>query len=234
MSRPPPCLRAGRMYKLNFAVLLEYWPALLAGLQMTIKVSVLSIFFGTLMGVAGALAKTSRFRLLRALAFTYVEWIRNTPLLIQILFIYFGLGVFFSLSPMVASVFALSFFSGAYITEIIRAGIQSIHRGQTEAGLSLGMRPWQVFRYVILMPTLRVVWPPLASQFIATMLGSSVVSAISAEELTYAGMMLESRTFRTFEIFFFITIVYFLMARLFSFLFSLTGKKVFREAWGQL
>jgi polar amino acid transport system permease protein len=84
------------------------------------------------------------------------------------------------------------------------------------------------------MPTLRVVWPPLAGQFIATMLGSSVVSAISAEELTYAGMMLESRTFRTFEIFFFITIVYFLMAQLFSLLFSLTGKKVFREAWGQL
>ena len=116
----------------------------------------------------------------------------------------------------------------------VRAGIQSIHRGQTEAGLSLGMTYWQVFRYVILMPTLRVVWPPLASQFIATMLGSSVVSAISAEELTYAGMMLESRTFRTFEIFFFLAIVYFLMARLFSFFFSLTGQKVFREAWGQL
>ena len=200
------------MYKLNFAVLLEYWPALLAGLQMTIKVSVLSIFFGTLMGVAGALAKTSRFRMLRALAFTYVEWIRNTPLLIQILFIYFGLGVFFSLSPMVASVFALSFFSGAYITEIIRAGIQSIHKGQREAAFSLGMTEGQSMFLVVLPQAVRRILPPLAGQFISLIKDSSLVSVIAVSDLTYVAKNIVTNTFRAFEVWLAIALFYFVLS----------------------
>ena len=200
------------MYKLNFAVLLEYWPALLAGLQMTIKVSVLSIFFGTLMGVAGALAKTSRFRLLRALAFTYVEWIRNTPLLIQILFIYFGLGVFFSLSPMVASVFALSFFSGAYITEIIRAGIQSIHKGQREAAFSLGMTEGQSMFLVVLPQAVRRIQPPLAGQFITLIKDSSLISVIAVSDLTYVAKNIVTNTFRAFEVWLAIAVFYFVLS----------------------
>lgn len=212
MSRPPPCLGAGRMYKLNFTVLLEYWPAFLAGLQMTIKVSVLSIFFGTLMGVAGALAKTSRSRMLRALAFTYVEWIRNTPLLIQILFIYFGLGVFFSLSPMVASVFALSFFSGAYITEIIRAGIQSIHKGQREAAFSLGMTEGQSMFLVVLPQAVRRILPPLAGQFITLIKDSSLISVIAVSDLTYVAKNIVTNTFRAFEVWLAIAVFYFVLS----------------------
>jgi len=212
LCRPPPCLGAGRMYKLNFTVLLEYWPAFLAGLQMTIKVSVLSIFFGTLMGVAGALAKTSRFRLLRALAFTYVEWIRNTPLLIQILFIYFGLGVFFSLSPMVASVFALSFFSGAYITEIIRAGIQSIHKGQREAAFSLGMTEGQSMFLVVLPQAVRRILPPLAGQFITLIKDSSLISVIAVSDLTYVAKNIVTNTFRAFEVWLAIAVFYFVLS----------------------
>jgi len=200
------------MYKLNFAVLIEYWPAFLAGLQMTIKVSVLSIFFGTLMGVAGALAKTSRFRLLRALAFTYVEWIRNTPLLIQILFIYFGLGVFFSLSPMVASVFALSFFSGAYITEIIRAGIQSIHKGQREAAFSLGMTEGQSMFLVVLPQAVRRILPPLAGQFITLVKDSSLISVIAVSDLTYVAKNIVTNTFRAFEVWLAIAVFYFVLS----------------------
>jgi polar amino acid transport system permease protein len=200
------------MYKLNFAVLFEYWPAFLAGLQMTIKVSVLSIFFGTLMGVAGALAKTSRFRLLRALAFTYVEWIRNTPLLIQILFIYFGLGVFFSLSPMVASVFALSFFSGAYITEIIRAGIQSIHKGQREAAFSLGMTEGQSMFLVVLPQAVRRILPPLAGQFITLVKDSSLISVIAVSDLTYVAKNIVTNTFRAFEVWLAIAVFYFVLS----------------------
>jgi polar amino acid transport system permease protein len=200
------------MYKLNFAVLFEYWPAFLAGLQMTIKVSVLSIFFGTLMGVAGALAKTSRFRLLRALAFTYVEWIRNTPLLIQILFIYFGLGVFFSLSPMVASVFALSFFSGAYITEIIRAGIQSIHKGQREAAFSLGMTEGQSMFLVVLPQAVRRILPPLAGQFITLIKDSSLISVIAVSDLTYVAKNIVTNTFRAFEVWLAIAVFYFVLS----------------------
>jgi polar amino acid transport system permease protein len=200
------------MYKLNFAVLLEYWPAFLAGLQMTIKVSVLSIFFGTLMGVAGALAKTSRSRMLRALAFTYVEWIRNTPLLIQILFIYFGLGVFFSLSPMVASVFALSFFSGAYITEIIRAGIQSIHKGQREAAFSLGMTEGQSMFLVVLPQAVRRILPPLAGQFITLIKDSSLISVIAVSDLTYVAKNIVTNTFRAFEVWLAIAVFYFVLS----------------------
>jgi polar amino acid transport system permease protein len=200
------------MYKLNFTVLLEYWPAFLAGLQMTIKVSVLSIFFGTLMGVAGALAKTSRSRMLRALAFTYVEWIRNTPLLIQILFIYFGLGVFFSLSPMVASVFALSFFSGAYITEIIRAGIQSIHKGQREAAFSLGMTEGQSMFLVVLPQAVRRILPPLAGQFITLIKDSSLISVIAVSDLTYVAKNIVTNTFRAFEVWLAIAVFYFVLS----------------------
>jgi polar amino acid transport system permease protein len=200
------------MYKLNFAVLFDYWPAFLAGLHMTIKVSVLSIFFGTLMGVAGALAKTSRSRLLRALAFTYVEWIRNTPLLIQILFIYFGLGVFFSLSPMVASVFALSFFSGAYITEIIRAGIQSIHKGQREAAFSLGMTEGQSMFLVVLPQAVRRILPPLAGQFITLVKDSSLISVIAVSDLTYVAKNIVTNTFRAFEVWLAIAVFYFVLS----------------------
>ncbi len=200
------------MYKLNFAVIVEYWPALLAGLEMTIEISALSVFFGTLMGVAGALAKTSRFRPLRALAFTYVEWIRNTPLLIQILFIYFGLGVFLSLSPLLASVFALSFFSGAYITEIIRAGIQSIHKGQHEAALSLGMTEGQAMALVIMPQAIRRILPPLAGQFITLIKDSSLVSVIAVTDLTYVAKNIVTTTFRAFEVWFAIALFYFVLS----------------------
>ena len=222
-------------YTFHWEVPLQNLPQFLWGALATLELSGVACLLGLIVAVAGALARLSKNKYLRWTATAYVEVIRNTPFIVQLFYVYFGIvAIGINLEAFSVAIITLTLNCGAYCTEIIRSGIQSIHRGQTEAGLSLGMRPWQVFRYVILMPTLRVVWPPLASQFIATMLGSSVVSAISAEELTYAGMMLESRTFRTFEIFFFLAIVYFLMARLFSFFFSLTGQKVFREAWGQL
>ena len=222
-------------YTFHWEVPLQNLPQFLWGALATLELSGVACLLGLIVAVAGALARLSKNKYLRWTATAYVEVIRNTPFIVQLFYVYFGIvAIGINLEAFSVAIITLTLNCGPYCTEIIRSGIQSIHRGQTEAGLSLGMRPWQVFRYVILMPTLRVVWPPLASQFIATMLGSSVVSAISAEELTYAGMMLESRTFRTFEIFFFLAIVYFLMARLFSFFFSLTGQKVFREAWGQL
>ncbi len=200
------------MYTLDFSVLVQYWPAMLAGLEMTIKISALSIVFGTAMGVAGALAKISRLRLLRALGFAYVEWIRNTPLLIQILFIYFGLGVFFSLSPLVASVFALSFFSGAYITEIIRAGIQSVQKGQREAALSLGMTEGQSMLLVVLPQAVRRILPPLAGQFITLIKDSSLVSVIAVTDLTYVAKNIVTTTFRAFEVWLAIAVFYFVLS----------------------
>jgi polar amino acid transport system permease protein len=204
------------MHNLNFSVLLEYWPAMLVGLQMTIKISVLSILLGTLMGLAGALAKVSRLWALRALAAIYVEWIRNTPLLIQIMFIYFGLGVFIPFTPLTASVFALSFFSGAYITEIIRAGIQSIQKGQREAAISLGMTDRQAMFLVILPQAIRRILPPLVGQFISLTKDSSLVSVIAVTELTYVAKNIVTVTFRAFEVWLAIAGFYFVLSYVLS------------------
>lgn len=222
-------------YTFHWQVPLQNLSLFLWGALSTLQMSAVAVLLGLIIAVFCALGRLSKRRFLRLPATAYVEAIRNTPFIVQLFYVYFGLvAVGINLDAYTVAILTLTINCGAYCTEIIRAGIQSIHRGQSEAGLSLGMTYLQVFRYVILMPTLRVVWPPLASQFIATLLGSSVVSQISAEELTYAGMLLESRTFRTFEIFFFIAIIYFVMAQFFSILFSLTGKRVFRRAWGQL
>ena len=179
---------------------------------MTIQISILSIILGSVMGVAGALCRTSKSFLLRSIGNVYVEWIRNTPLLIQILFIYFGLGVFFSLSPLAASVVALSFFSGAYITEIIRAGIQSIHRGQLEAALSIGMTDWQAMRLIILPQAIKRILPPLAGQFITLVKDSSLVSVIAVTDLTYVAKNIVTITFRAFEVWLAIAAFYFLLS----------------------
>ena len=200
------------MYQLDFTVLQEYLPAILDGLIMTIQVSVLAIILGSIMGVAGALCRISRSFVLRSVGNVYVEWIRNTPLLIQILFIYFGLGVFFNLSPMVASVLALSFFAGAYITEIIRAGIQSIHKGQLEAALSIGMTEWQAMRLVILPQAVKRILPPLAGQFITLVKDSSLVSVIAVTDLTYVAKNIVTITFRAFEVWLAIAAFYFLLS----------------------
>jgi polar amino acid transport system permease protein len=204
------------MYKLDFGVLVEYLPQMLAGLRMTFVISLLSIIGGTILGVAGALSRISRNRLLNVLAAVYVEWIRNTPLLIQLLFIYFGLGVFLPLSAFVSAVLALSIFSGAYITEIIRAGIQSIHKGQREAALSLGMSEGQAMRLVILPQAFKRILPPLAGQFISLIKDSSLVSVIAVSELTYAAKNIVTETFRAFEVWMAIAVFYFVLSFILS------------------
>ena len=200
------------MYEMHFEVLTEYYPAIFEGLKTTIQISTLSIIFGTLFGVAGGICKASGVKTLRWLANVYVEWIRNTPLLIQILFIYFGLGMFFNLTPLVASVAALSFFSGAYITEIIRAGIQSIHKGQREAALSLGMTEMQVMVLVVLPQAIRRILPPLAGQFISLIKDSSLVSVIAVTDLTYVAKNIVTTTFRAFEVWLAISAFYFVLS----------------------
>lgn len=210
------------MYQLDFSVLSEYMPSLLDGLYMTIHISILSIIFGTIMGILGALCKISKNFILRSIANVYVEWIRNTPLLIQVLFIYFGLGVFLNLSPMVASVIALSFFSGAYITEIIRAGIQSVPRGQKEAAQSIGMTEFQAMRLIILPQAIKRILPPLAGQFITLVKDSSLVSVIAVTDLTYVAKNIVTTTFRAFEVWLVIAVFYFVL----SFTLSLAVRKL--------
>lgn len=210
------------MYHLSFDVLVEYWPALMSGVVMTIEISVLSIIFGTILGVIGALGRISSNSAVKMMANVYVEWVRNTPLLIQIMFIYFGFGVFVKLSPLFASVSALSIFAGAYIAEIIRAGIQSIHKGQKEAAMSIGMTEWQAMYLIILPQAIRQIMPPLAGQFITLIKDSSLVSVIAVADMTYVAKNIVTTTFRAFEVWLAIAAFYFIL----SFVLSLAVRRL--------
>ncbi|RNF33292.1 amino acid ABC transporter permease [Paracoccus methylarcula] len=209
------------MYQFNFQPVFDNLDLLLYGAWLTVRLSLMAMILGLIVSVLGAVAKTSGIRPLRWLIDVYVEVIRNTPFLVQIFFIFFGLpAAGISMSPNVAALVALVINVGAYGTEIIRAGIESIPQGQVEAGRALGLNPVQIFRYVILKPALRNIYPSLTSQFIYLMLTSSVVSVISANDLASAGADLNAQTFASFEIYLVLTILYFLLAFGFSTMFS--------------
>nr|WP_286209164.1 amino acid ABC transporter permease [Azospirillum sp. A1-3] len=194
---------------------------MLDGAWLTVRLSFGAMAIGLVIAIVCALGKTSGPKPVRWLINAYIEVIRNTPFLVQIFLIFFGLpSIGLRLSPDVAALIAMVVNVGAYATEIIRAGIESIHKGQIEAGLALGLRPLQVFRYVVLKPALRTVYPALTSQFILLMLSSSVVSAISADELTSVANNIQSQTFRSFEIYIVVTGIYLVLALMFSALFA--------------
>ncbi len=203
-------------YVFHFEVILQNYDLFLKGAWLTIKLSFTATLFGLVIGVFGAMCKTYRIKPLNWIVHGYVEAIRNTPFLIQLFFIFFGLASFkIRLTAGQSALIALSANLGAYATEIVRAGIEAIEKGKIEAGLSLGLSRFQVFRYVVLFPALKIVYPALASQFILLMLGSSIVSQISAEELTFTANFLQSRTFRSFEIYLTVTLMYLVLSGLF-------------------
>lgn len=188
----------------------------LKGALLTIKLSFTATLFGLIIGIFGAMCRAYRIKPLDWIVGVYVEVIRNTPFLIQLFFIFFGLASLkFRITAGQSALIALSANLGAYATEIIRAGIQAIEKGKIEAGLSLGLSRFQVFRYIVLFPALKIVYPALSSQFILLMLGSSIVSQISAEELTFSANFLQSRTFRSFEIYLTVTLMYLILSGLF-------------------
>ena len=184
---------------------------LLTGLVLTLEISVLSIILGILIGLVTGLARLSSSPAPKWLAIGYIELIRGTPLLVQIYIFYFFVGQVFRLSSFMAGVLALSFFAGAYIAEIIRAGIQSIHRGQMEAARSLGMNYPQAMRYIILPQAFKRILPPLAGQFISLIKDSSLVGVIALVELTRAGREIGTSTFNYFEVFFTVAALYLIL-----------------------
>jgi polar amino acid transport system permease protein len=208
-------------YSFQFRDVFNNIDLLLVGMGYTLQLSAITMVIGLAIGVVMALAKTWGPWPARWAAASYVEAIRNTPLLVQLFIIFFGLpSLGLRLSAEVAAVIALSVNVGAYATEIVRAGIEAIHKSQLEAGLSLGMSRLQVFRYVVLFPALKVIYPALASQFILLMLATSIVSLIAAEDLFHMAAFLESRTFRSFEIYLVVTGLYLVMALAFRALFA--------------
>jgi len=191
----------------------EKWRAglLLRGLFLTLEISVISIILGILIGLFTGLARLSSNPAPKWLAIGYIELIRGTPLLVQIYIFYFFVGQVFSLSSFWAGVLALSFFAGAYVAEIIRAGIQSIHKGQMEAARSLGMNYYLAMRYIILPQAFKRILPPLAGQFISLIKDSSLVGVIALVELTRAGREIGTSTFNYFEVFFTVAALYLIL-----------------------
>lgn len=196
-------------YSFDFSVIWDNFGVLLAGAWLTLKLSLLAIAFGLIIGIIGSLFRTSGNRLLNGIALAYVEIIRNTPYLIQLFFIFFGLPALgLKLSAEQAAIVSLAINFGAYSTEIVRAGVESIPKGQVEAGLAIGFKKLDVFRHIVIPPALANIYSSLIGQVILAVLFTSVVSQIAAEDLTYAGNYLDSRTFRSFEIYFTLAVFY--------------------------
>jgi polar amino acid transport system permease protein len=197
----------------DFAAIAVEWPLLAKGVAWTSGLTAVSAAFGLLLGIACAWVRTQGPAWLKPAVGVYVELIRNTPFIVQLFFIFFGLpmaGV--RLSAEWASVIAMVVNLGAYSAEIVRAGIQATPRGQVEAALSLALSRTQTFVHVVLPPALQRVWPALVSQIIIVMLGSAVCGQISTEELSYAANLIQSRNFRAFEAFIVATVLYLLLS----------------------
>ncbi|MFZ1325779.1 MAG: amino acid ABC transporter permease [Candidatus Contendobacter sp.] len=186
------------------------------GLWVTIWISFLSGFFGLLIGLVTGLCRLSPNPTLRGLAVLYIELIRGTPLLVQIFIFYFFIGTVLNLDRIVAGVGALALFVGAYTAEIIRAGIQSIAKGQSEAARSLGMTSTETMLHIVLPQALKRVLPPLAGQFISLIKDSSLVSVIAITDLTKSGREIITSSFATFEIWFTVALLYLAVTSLLS------------------
>lgn len=214
--------------KLDFSVPLERWPLFLDGAWLTIQLAVITTILGFMIGTICAVGRRSHTPWIVRACGIYVETIRNTPFLVQIFIVYFGLSSLgLSLSAFVVAVISLTINVGAYTTEIMRAGFDSINKGQLEAGECLGLSPWQVYWHVILLPAMERVYPSLTSQFVLLMLASSVTSQISAEELTAVANHIQSDTYRPFETYIVVAIVYVVLSLLMRLGFWGLGQLIF-------
>lgn len=199
-------------YELDPSIVVKHLPLFLKGIFLTCEISFFAILIGLLIGIGGAVCRGSSWQILRFLGAAYVEVFRNTPLLIQIFIIYFGLpSLGLKLSPYVSGLTALVLYVGAYNTEVIRAGLEAVPKGQTEAAKSLGLTSFQTFLYVILPQTFRIALPALGNNWVALVKNSSLVSVIGMVELTFVTYDLNALTFRSFELFGAATLFYLIL-----------------------
>ena len=217
-------------YQMQFGPVMARSPELIDGAINTLILSVETIAAGVAIGVLGAAIRVYGPRPAGAAVAAYVETFRNTPLLVQLFLVFFGLPyIGFRLSANMAAFLAISLNLGAYATEIVRAGLLAIPRTQFEAGLALGLSRLQVIRYVVLVPALRIIYPALTGQLTLTLLGTSIASAISATELTAAASRIESSTFRSLETFLVVAAIYIALTFAFRFVYWLIGLWLFRR-----
>jgi polar amino acid transport system permease protein len=215
-------------YSFDFSFLAERWPAFLEGAWLTIQLTVVSIALGFMLGTLCAVLRVYGGSVVRRLVGVYVEMIRNTPLLVQIFLVYFGLASLgLKLSAELSAIIALVINVGAYTTEIMRAGIESIGKTQWEAADCLGLTRMQTILHIVLLPAMERVYPALSSQFVLLMLASSVTSQISAEELTATANVIQSDTYRSFEVYLVVAVVYLALSFLYRLGFWLIGRLLF-------
>lgn len=215
-------------YNFDFAPVFAAWLMLVDGILGTLRMSSLSMVMGLGLGIVFTLMRMSKNRALKALAIGYIEMIRNTPILVQVFFVFFGMpAIGIRLSGEQAAILAMTLNCAAYAAEIVRGGVQSIRPGQIEAGRALGMHGLDIYRFIVFRPAIRAVYPALCSQFILMMLNSSLMSSVSAEELTYFAQTLDSQTFRSFEIYLTLGIIYLAMSQFFSIALGIIGRVYF-------
>ncbi|MBB3441265.1 amino acid ABC transporter permease [Rhizobium sp. BK379] len=215
-------------YQLDFTPVIDGLPSLLLGCLGTFLLALCGMVLAVIIGIGGVALRDSHIKALRWLVIGFVELIRNTPFLVQIFFLFFALPLIgIRLAPTPTAIIALGINGGAYAIEIIRGGVQSIPKGQMEAGLALGLHKVQVFRLIILKPALRAIYPSLTSQFVLLTLSTSICSAISAYELTSVAQRIESDSFRSFEVYFTITVFYLIISWLMMRLFALFSARYF-------
>lgn len=198
---------------MDFELIQRALPILLMGAGVTIEITALSVAIGFFIGLFVGIARISQFKILRIMAAVYADCIRGTPLLVQIFLIYFALPMAIGqrVEPFIAAVAACGINSGAYVSEIFRAGIQAIDVGQMEAGRSLGLTWWQTMRFIILPQAFKNILPPLGNEFIAMLKDSSLVSVIGFEELTRRGQLIIAQTYGSFEIWMTVAVLYLIM-----------------------
>jgi polar amino acid transport system permease protein len=212
---------------LDFSAVLSQWPLLLKGVALTLGLTLVSAVVGVVVGIVCAWARAYGPTWARVMVGAYVELIRNTPFIVQLFFIFFGLpSIGVKLTPELASVIAMVVNLGAYATEIVRAGLEATPKGQWEAAAALGLNRAQTFRDVVLVPALKKVWPALTSQIIIVMLGSAVCGQIATEELSYAANLIQSRNFRAFESYIIATLLYLTLAILLRWALNRFGARV--------
>ncbi|BFM50499.1 amino acid ABC transporter permease [Marinomonas sp. THO17] len=213
---------------LHFSDLLQYTDVFLSGLLTTVELTILTTALGIALGTGCAAIRQYGHKVSQRTVAVYVELIRNTPFIVQLFFIFFGLpAIGLKLTPWQASMIALTINLGAYSTEIIRAGLSSIPKGQIEAAKVLGMNFRQTLTRVIFTPAFEKIYPALTSQCIIVMLGSAVISQISVEDLTYAANLVQSRNFRAFESYLVTALLYLVLAIALRFIFNQIGKRLF-------
>ena len=215
-------------HQLDFAALLQAHALLLSGALVTVGLAAFASAVGICLSIGGAALGRSGIKAARQVVTGYVELIRNTPFLVQMFFIFFGLpSLGLHLNAMQAAALAMTINLSAYSIEIVRAGIEAVPQGQREAGMALGLRPAVVFGKIVLPQALGSMWPALVSQVVIILLESAVVSQIAVRDLTYAGDVIQSRTFRPFETYLIITAIYLILAVAARRVLMMMGRRMF-------